>query len=159
MERLCDYGCGRKATHYFRRVKKWCCCKDYGSCPANKERQKQQNQQKKKKKKSIKYKDTKNLIWGIKDYKNANTKTNIDDIKDIKNFDKRRQQYLKEKLQEDLENELKKNEWKKPKSIRVDDVTYDSVAEACRKTGLHWKKIYQKVRSNKPEDLGTYFLE
>jgi hypothetical protein len=32
---LCDYGCGRIAKYYFKRVDKWCCSKHHQSCPVN----------------------------------------------------------------------------------------------------------------------------
>lgn len=38
--KLCDYGCGREATHYLKNAKKWCCSKSYNSCPEAKKKSK-----------------------------------------------------------------------------------------------------------------------
>jgi len=35
---ICDYGCGKEATHFFKSVKKWCCEDSPNKCPAKKER-------------------------------------------------------------------------------------------------------------------------
>src|ERR1035437_4663733 len=32
--RLCDWGCGNKATHYFKYSKKFCCGSNVSKCPA-----------------------------------------------------------------------------------------------------------------------------
>ena len=37
--KLCDYGCGREAKHYFPTANKWCCEKDCKSCSKSKEEQ------------------------------------------------------------------------------------------------------------------------
>jgi len=40
MKKLCDYGCGREAKHYFPTVDKWCCSPSYNSCPISREKNK-----------------------------------------------------------------------------------------------------------------------
>lgn len=34
---VCDYGCGLEPKFYFKTVDKWCCCDNFGKCPAMKE--------------------------------------------------------------------------------------------------------------------------
>ena len=34
MDRLCEYGCGRRAEYYFPTVDKWCCSRHWSRCPA-----------------------------------------------------------------------------------------------------------------------------
>ena len=56
-KKLCDYGCGKEANHYFSTVNKWCCSKTYNTCPnKRKEQSKTMNQPevKEKHKKAIK---------------------------------------------------------------------------------------------------------
>ena len=42
-DHICEYGCGRKAVHFFKYVKKWCCSKNQSQCPVVKEKLKQTN--------------------------------------------------------------------------------------------------------------------
>ena len=35
---ICDYGCGQEAEFYFKQAKKWCCSKNFGSCPEMRKR-------------------------------------------------------------------------------------------------------------------------
>jgi len=36
-DKLCDYGCGQPAIHWFKRPKKWCCSETANGCPVKKE--------------------------------------------------------------------------------------------------------------------------
>jgi len=37
LDKLCQYGCGQPAIHWFKRPKKWCCSKTANGCPVKKE--------------------------------------------------------------------------------------------------------------------------
>jgi len=36
--KLCDYGCGQEAKHYFKTVNKWCCSDHWSKCPEKRKR-------------------------------------------------------------------------------------------------------------------------